>query len=184
MHSREWFRRPRQDDPLGDEGHKGHALRRGRVSIPNHAYFITKNVSAPDTAILSNPLCALTVIWTLRWLRSNELARLCGFVIMPDHYHAILGLGVKKDLHEIMASVNRHTSRRINEIRGRRGPFWEKGFYDRALRNRDEFDGALEYIHMNPVKKELVDRADQWRFSSANPEFADMIDWEWLGGAF
>jgi REP element-mobilizing transposase RayT len=100
---------------------------------------------------------------------------------MPDHYHVVLGLGEGKTLQSLMASLNRHTSRRINEVLGRRGQFWEKGFYDRALRDRREFDGFLEYMHLNPVKEGFADCPGHWRFSSANAEFADLIDWEWLG---
>jgi putative transposase len=40
-------------------------------------------------------------------------------------------------------------------------------FYDRALRTRREFDEALDYMHMNPVRKGLAAHPAAWPWSSA-----------------
>ena len=45
-------------------------------------------------------------------------------------------------------------------------PFGSR-FYDHVLRTRGEFDEALEYIHMNPVVKGLVQDSFAWPWSSA-----------------
>ena len=55
-------------------------------------------------------------------------------------------------------------SRRIQPIRGR--AFWQARFYDRVLRNRAEYDEAFDCIHMNPVRRRLVEDPLQWQWSS------------------
>ena len=36
------------------------------------------------------------------------------------------------------------------------------------MRHAKEFSDRLEYMHLNPVKKGLVKRPEEWRWSSSN----------------
>ncbi len=44
--------------------------------------------------------------------------------------------------------------------------FWEKRYYDRNVRDYDEFKVKLRYLHRNPVKRGLVQTPEQWKWSS------------------
>ena len=46
-----------------------------------------------------------------------------------------------------------------------RTPFWQKRYYDRNVRGK-EFIEKLKYIHRNPVKRNLVIRPEDWKWSS------------------
>jgi REP-associated tyrosine transposase len=46
------------------------------------------------------------------------------------------------------------------------GPFWQARGYDRNIRNAKEFDVKIDYIHNNPVKRGLVKRPEDWKWSS------------------
>ncbi len=41
-------------------------------------------------------------------------------------------------------------------------------FFDRALRTVKEYNETVEYIHLNPVTAGLVERAQDWRWSSVH----------------
>ncbi|HEV2424199.1 MAG TPA: hypothetical protein VGZ29_05170, partial [Terriglobia bacterium] len=56
----------------------------------------------------------------------------------------------------------------INVARGTRGEVWQGRFFDRALRTVKEYNETVEYIHVNPVRRGLVQRAEDWDWSSAN----------------
>jgi len=43
--------------------------------------------------------------------------------------------------------------------------FWQKRYYDRNVRGK-EFTEKLKYIHRNPVRRGLVARAEDWKWSS------------------
>ncbi len=159
------------------------ALRRGRHSVPGRAYFLTKCTLFPDTEDLIQQACAEVVINSLIWAASEEWIRILGFVIMPDHYHLNLGLGKKKTLSQVMESIGKFTARQINQHLGREGTFWEEGFYDHMIRNRQEFDRILEYIHNNPVAAGLVEYPEDWPYSTAHPRYAALIDWDWIESA-
>ena len=158
------------------------ALRKGRRSIPGWPYFITKRSSAPEIDYLIRPECAHLVIESFLWAAQQNWWINLGFVVMPDHYHMILGLGNVKTLSEAIGSVDRFVARRINALIGAEGRFWQEGFYDHAIRNRKEFDPILTYVHNNPVKAGLVESAELWPYSTANEQYAGKIDWEWING--
>ncbi len=46
------------------------------------------------------------------------------------------------------------------------GSFWEKRYYDRNVRDYDEFTVKLRYLHRNPVKRGLVHTPEEWKWSS------------------
>jgi REP element-mobilizing transposase RayT len=47
------------------------------------------------------------------------------------------------------------------------GRFWMRGYWDRYIRDQRHLDAAIGYIHHNPVKAGLCERAEDWRWSSA-----------------
>jgi REP element-mobilizing transposase RayT len=135
----------------------------------------------PNADVLVIPACAEIVINSLIWARDKDWWRILGFVIMPDHYHLIFGLGAVKTLSDVIAGISKYTARRINEYLGKHGSLWEEGFYDHILRDREDFDGILKYTHWNPVERGLVGIPEAWLYSTANERFVDEINWEWLG---
>ena len=46
------------------------------------------------------------------------------------------------------------------------GVFWQKRYYDRNVRDEQEFREKLRYIHRNPVKRGLCGCAAEWKWSS------------------
>ena len=157
------------------------ALRRARVSVPGHAYFVTKCILESRTNALACQDCAEVLIDGLIWLKDHHLAHICGFVIMPNHYHAVLGLEEDKTLSSIMESVGKYTARQINKLLHRTGTFWEKGFYDHGVRDRSDYDDILTYMHHNPVRAGLVESPELWPYSTAHRKYEHLIDWAWLG---
>ena len=58
----------------------------------------------------------------------------------------------------------------INVRRGERGELWQDRFFDRALGTVKEYNETVEYIHLNPVRRGLVTRATDWKWSSAHEQ--------------
>ena len=46
------------------------------------------------------------------------------------------------------------------------GPFWQKRYHDRNVRDAHEFAVKLRYLHRNPVKRGLVKGPRDWKWSS------------------
>jgi putative transposase len=52
------------------------------------------------------------------------------------------------------------------------GEIWQPSFYDRRVRDWQEYCAFREYIRSNPVKKRLVVTPERYPHGSANPEIA------------
>jgi REP element-mobilizing transposase RayT len=93
--------------------------------------------------------------------------RLVAWVIMPNHVHLLLIPIEGVSLSDIMKDFKGYTARAINKLLGRSGHVWHPDYFDRYIRGEDHFHKTIRYIENNPVKAGLVDKPEQWRYSSA-----------------
>lgn len=113
--------------------------------------------------------------------------RLAAFVFMPEHVHLLTyPFGTEADVAALLQAIKKPFSFRVKErlsaegdplladlmVRERPGVtrfrFWLEGpGYDRNLSSRDAILAAIDYIHMNPVRRRLCERAVEWKWSSA-----------------
>ena len=86
------------------------------------------------------------------------------YCLMPDHFHALIGPGTSnKSLGAICGSFKSISTRRF--WRWYDGKLWHRQFYDHIIRNRDDFDETLSYIRMNPVRRRLAGRPEDWPYT-------------------
>ncbi len=108
------------------------------------------------------------------WRRSREIraeVELDEFIVMPNHFHAIVflrrGAGVagepqtvrgfkgspRRSLSALVQGFKASTTRRINLTEGAAcSPVWQRNYYERVLRDDGELHRAREYIIDNPRK--------------------------------
>lgn len=109
------------------------------------------------------------------------------YVIMPEHVHLIIcprlaDYDVSRMLLGIKWPVSRwaleylriHAPSWIEKLTDRQPSgrtsvrFWQRGGgYDRNIRTERALYDMVHYIHDNPVRRGLVERAENWRWSSA-----------------
>ncbi len=93
---------------------------------------------------------------------------LTAWVFLPDHWHAIFGPPYPLTISRVMEAIKVASTRRINHRRGRTGELWPGRFFDRALRTVKEYNETVEYLHRNPVRRGLVGKAEDWKWSSVH----------------
>ena len=74
------------------------------------------------------------------------------FVLMPDHLHWLVQLGVHAEIEKVVGRVKSLIARRLD------GGIWQTGFYDHALRKDEDIAAVARYIVANPVRAGLVGR--------------------------
>jgi REP element-mobilizing transposase RayT len=87
---------------------------------------------------------------------------------MPNHYHLLLTLLENHRIHQVIQRVNSLSARCVNGVEGRQGRLWARRFYDHVVRNQDDFDECLRYIHDNPRVAGFVAASSQYAYSSAD----------------
>lgn len=56
-------------------------------------------------------------------------------------------------------------------------PLWQKRYFDRNVRDNREFERKLRYTHWNPVMADLVQKPQDWKWSS----YRHYLTGEWCG---
>jgi REP element-mobilizing transposase RayT len=134
-------------------GHR--ALRRGRCSLPGHAYLLT-TVCARRTPLFRDWACASAVAATLAETRLWRDARLECWVLMPDHLHVLVTLG-NEALPQLACRVKAVTSGVANRVLGRaHAPVWARGYHDHALRREEDLRVVARYVIANPLRAGLA----------------------------
>ena len=99
---------------------------------------------------------------------------LFAWVVMSNHVHMVLE--PHRSLSETMRWLKTATAVRANRLLGRTGQaFWQREYFDRWIRNKSQFDHVVAYVEANPVKAGLVQRPEDWPWSSAWKNTGDGI---------
>jgi len=53
-----------------------------------------------------------------------------------------------------------------SRMRRREGAIWQRRFWEHRVRDQDDMNRCLDYLHWNPVKHQLVSRVAEWPFST------------------
>ena len=91
-----------------------------------------------------------------------------GYVVMPEHVHLLLSEPPRAKLAEAIHYLKLSFAKRLRSRRSpaKSGTFWQKRYYDRNVRDYDEFMIKLRYLHRNPVNRGLVSKPEEWTSSS------------------
>jgi putative transposase len=88
------------------------------------------------------------------------------WMVMPNHVHIVMECRIP--LSEIMRWLKTASSVRANRILGRTNqPFWRREYYDHWVRDSKQLVRVVRYVEQNPVTAGLVERPEDWGWSSA-----------------
>lgn len=92
---------------------------------------------------------------------------LLAWCVMPNHVHVLLATRQQWPLGPIVHSWKSFTANQINGLYRRKGRLWRREYYDRFMRDDEQFSTTKAYIERNPVSAGLVAEVSDWRWSSA-----------------
>ena len=79
--------------------------------------------------------------------------RVC--LLMPDHLHTILAFSREPGMETTIKNWKKFVTSQCPVK-------WQRGFFDHRLRNHHEVEEKTDYILMNPVRKGLCTRPEDW----------------------
>ena len=101
-------------------------------------------------------------------MRQKHGFLLPAWVFLPDPWHAIIYPPYPLTISRVFKAVKVSSMISINLGRRETGELWQGRFFDRALRTVKEYHETVEYINLNPVRRGLVKRAEEWEWSSVH----------------
>jgi putative transposase len=153
-------------------------LRLHRLSDASATFFVTKCVLPKKPLLLAKQ--RQLIVESFRYALQHERIYLRAFVVMPDHWHALFALRepwtLPRFMHSLMSHVAAGTSRHLTF----HGSSWQDSYYETRVRSARQFRYIAFYIDQNPVKSELVEKPENWEWSSAARTDLVTQPWPWL----
>jgi len=145
-----------------------------RAWLPGGTWFFTLNLAERrENRLLVDRIDLLRAAF--QSVLSRRPFRMEAVVILPDHLHCIWTLppndtdfSTRWNLIKGQFSRGIKKSERISESRSRRGErgIWQRRFWEHLIRDDEDFNRHVDYVHWNPVKHGWVRRVADWPHSS------------------
>jgi putative transposase len=145
-----------------------------------HLHFITFTCYRRLPLLRSIP-ARNAFVQILAEVRDRYKFSLVGYVVMPEHVHLLISEPASGTPSTVIQVLKQRVSRRLR--RKRRTAlnqlnllfaggeelvprFWQRRFHDFNVWSLNKRVEKLHYMHMNPLKRKLVDHPKQWPWSS------------------
>lgn len=154
---------------------------------PSGCIFLTVNAYKRLPIFREPALCEI-FFRELNFYRQKYASRLYGYVLLPDHFHLLLDFSTDKRLADFLRDFKSAVGRSVvdwakghnrtkllaqfqlaTSPRRTKDPSYcvlQPGSYARAVTSASMFRQKLEYIHANPVRECLVEKAIDYSYSS------------------
>jgi putative transposase len=99
-------------------------------------------------------------------LNTEKLAEIICYSPMPTHLHFVLKQLKDGGISRFMNNVLNSYTRYFNIKHNRKGPLWESRFKKVLVETDEQLLHLTRYIHLNPVTAHLVDKPEEWKWSS------------------
>jgi len=147
--------------------------RHNLLAFAGSIHFVTTTTQIRGDVFTDDRICR-EVLELFEWYRNKFSVDCLGYVLMPDHLHAILHQEQAEIvIPPLMQSFKKLTSRRCRPVRFPAATLWHSRYDDVPVPGTEAVRTKLEYIHANPIRRGLVERAEDYPWSSAR----DYFDW-------
>jgi putative transposase len=149
-----------------------------RADFPGGFYFFTV-VTHNRRKIFSEPIarqCLHHSLEKIQLCRPFEIIAIC---LLPDHLHCVWELPENDaDFSTRWSSIKAVFTREYLRLGGtygtktqsknkhREAALWQRRFWEHLIRDENDLDKHIKYIHYNPVKHGLVPDVEDWPWST------------------
>lgn len=108
-------------------------------------------------------------------VRRRHPFRIHAWVVLPDHLHCVIEMPdgdvdfpvrwrlIKMGFLKGMSATERRSA--VRRRRGERG-IWQRRYWEHLIRDDDDFQAHMDYVHFNPANHGLVTRVVDWPYST------------------
>jgi REP element-mobilizing transposase RayT len=160
---------------------------RGRNDLTDNCYFFITTTVINFCNVFKDADACEILIRIIKYYQQKYKFEIIAYVIMPSHFHWIVEINPEfGTISDIMRDIKKYSAWDIMEMVEKKVPeyksdftnasmiyhdqkrkFWMKRFDDEVIRDEKMLWTKIIYIHNNPLKAELVDRVEDYKYSSA-----------------
>jgi putative transposase len=141
-----------------------------RIAPQETRTYMVTAVTAERRSLVQVTATAGLLERTLLDYRSQGKFLLHAFVIMPEHFHALITPAPDVSLEKAMQFIKGGFSFRLKS----KHEVWMRSFNESQIMTEEKFMGCVRYIEENPVRRGLVTTAQEYPFSSAGRTLGPM----------
>jgi putative transposase len=163
-----------------------------RFYVPGGTYFFTV-VTHHRRAMLTTELGRACLQKAMLEVASDHPYKTFAIVLLPDHFHVVWTLPrgdaryplrwmrIKEEFTKNwIAAGGVELPQSRSRTKHRHRGVWQKRYWEHVVRDDDDLERCVDYIHWNPRKHNLVKRVRDWPYSTfhrfvANGQYD--IDW-------
>lgn len=155
-----------------------------RIYDQQGVYFITCTV-VQWVDVFTRREYADIVVNSLKYCQANKGLEIFAWVVMSNHIHLIVSCVEESRLSDILRDFKKYTSKQVvqaienNPRESRKSwllwllkpdddiTFWQKDNHAEEITTSGFFNVKCDYIHQNPVRALIVDKEEEYIYSSA-----------------
>jgi putative transposase len=162
-----------------------------RYRIEGGTYFFTVNLAERNRTLLTERIDTLREAFCV--VKDAHPFKIDAMVILPDHLHTIWTLpdgdhDFSQRWRQIKSAFSREIAKeeRISQSRLRKQErgIWQRRFWEHVIRDEEDFNRHVDYIHINPVKHGYIQKVADWPYSSFH-QYVRLgilpVDWAGIG---
>jgi putative transposase len=130
------------------------------------AYHIYNRSNARMTVFHTDSDCRYFMELLREYVKTFNL-NLYHWVIMPNHYHLLLELEQPEQISKVMAGLNRSYTCYYHRVYQTAGFLWQGRFKCQPVQKEGYLFACGRYIERNPVRADIVSKAQEYAYSSA-----------------
>jgi len=129
-------------------------------------FFVTSSTWERRSLFQSERMARL-FLKVLSGYRAQRRYLLHAFVLMPDHFHALISVPGGMSVERAMQLIKGGFSYRAKKELGIQGEIWQRGFSDEYVADAAGFRARIAYVRENPVRAGLARVPEAFPYGSA-----------------
>lgn len=136
-----------------------------RVVVPGYPHHVTQRGNRRQTTFFNQKDYSFYRGLMARWCRHYQ-AEVWAYCLMPNHVHLVVVPSTEEALSRVVGETHRRYALKVNQREGWRGHLWQERFASFVMEQAYLF-AAVRYVELNPVRAGLVERPEDYPWSSA-----------------
>lgn len=139
--------------------------RLARNVFPDVPHHVTQRGNRREDVFFKDEDRHVYLKWLGKYCKKWQVEVLA-YCLMTNHIHLILKPGTEEGLQRVLKPLHMRYAQRVNKAKGWKGHLWQGRFFSSPLDEAYTWS-AIRYVERNPVRVGMVERAEDYPWSSA-----------------
>jgi len=145
-----------------------------RVVVPGTPHHVTQRGNRRQDTFFRDEDYEAYIDLMSEWCGKCDV-EIWAYCLMPNHIHMIAVPESEQGLSRAIGEAHRRYTRMINLRKRWTGYLWQGRFASFPM-DEHYLLAAVRYVEMNPVRARMVNRPEEWRWSSASTHLSGIDD--------